>query len=105
MIDRSLLLIYELCYLLVRLVLRNLASAVEHAGVLVNLGAIDALVQLLQDLDVEDLELAHASVLRLLGDQLRWVAPVEPGRELAPLELSLDLVLADALIRCLLRQV
>ena len=101
----SLVLIYELCNLLILLILRYFASSVEHASILEDVGFVDALVELLHDLDVEDLELVHAGILRLLRDQLRWVTPVEPWRDLAPLELPLDLVLADTLISRLLRQV
>ena len=101
----SLVWIYELCNLLIMLILRYLASSVEYSSMLEAIRFLDAFVELLHDLDVEDFELVHANILRFLRDQLRWVSPVEPWRDFAPLEFSLDLVLAYALISCLLGQV
>ena len=97
--------IYEFCDLFILFILRYLASSIEHASILEDVSFVDTLVELLHDLDVEDLEFVQAGILRLFRDQLRWVTPVEPWIDFALLELPLDLVLADALISCLLRQV
>ena len=84
----------------------DFARAVENSGLLKNFCALYAPIELLNDLDVEDFELAHARLLRLFRDQLRRRAStVEPRRDLAPLVLSLDFVLTHALISRLLRQV
>lgn len=84
----------------------HLARPVEHSCLLQDLCSLDSLVELLNDFDVENLELAHATVLRFLRDEARRrTRPIEPRRQLAPLELPLHLMLPDALVCRLLGQI
>ena len=102
----SLVLIHQLGYLLIGLVLGYLARTIKHPRLLQYFRTVYPFEQLLNDFDVEDFQLGHARLLRLFRLEVgRRAAPVQPWGQLAPLVLSLDLVLPDALVRSLLWQI